>query len=553
ASLLSRNDAISEVVPTSIGSLSELGSSISPTSSPSVRGPTTRPTGGSKEANTKRPSKSHTMPPAMNPVTDSPTQNPTQSPPHITTKPTEGPTEGPVEGPSGSPSQSPTHNPTKRPTTRPTLNPTKRPTLKPTPSAQSPDNELIATEDILYHNSTRSVSVHGKTVVVDAPENENHGVAFVFVKDIESGQWSQHAKLEAPDGAEGGRFGWSVAVYEGTIIVGSYRDDDNGENSGSAHVFVQDGATWTHQAKLLDPNRDAFDYFGKSAELHDGTVIVGACGDDDNGNRSGSAHVFVGDGTTWTHQAKLLAPDGDVEDLFGAAVAVFGDTVIVCAENYDHNGVDSGSCHIYVRRGSEWYHQEKLLAPDGAAGDMFGVNAGIYDNTVVVGASDDDDHGSNSGSAHIYTRIRSEWSHQAKLVAPDAANGDIFGNSIGIYGDTVVAGAWGDNGSDLSSGSAYVYTFGMGQLGPTRPSYWLPLELPATSAAWRLQCTIALLLLGAWVAARHMCFRCRERLLRALRRGAGAGSQPYYVLLALVEVVRHYNQSQLKKKRLKTI
>ena len=49
----------------------------------------------------------------------------------------------------------------------------------------------------------------------------------------------QVAKLLAEDGAVGDRFGFSVAISGTTAIVGAARDDDNGDRSGSAHQMRQ--------------------------------------------------------------------------------------------------------------------------------------------------------------------------------------------------------------------------------------------------------------------------------------------------------------------------
>ncbi|EJK66755.1 hypothetical protein THAOC_12292 [Thalassiosira oceanica] len=100
--------------------------------------------------------------------------------------------------------------------------------------------------------------------------------------------------LLAPDGGPRDYFGWSVAIYGDFIVVGAWYDGDNGFNSGSAHVFVQGGEEWTHQAKLLAPDGAAGDEFGNGVAIHRNSVVVGAYRDDDNGNESGSAHTFVG-------------------------------------------------------------------------------------------------------------------------------------------------------------------------------------------------------------------------------------------------------------------
>ena len=57
------------------------------------------------------------------------------------------------------------------------------------------------------------------------------------MRDVATNKWSQQAKLLPNKGAVGDRFGNSVAIHEGTVIVGADGDDDNGDESGSAYIF----------------------------------------------------------------------------------------------------------------------------------------------------------------------------------------------------------------------------------------------------------------------------------------------------------------------------
>ncbi|EJK54360.1 hypothetical protein THAOC_26021, partial [Thalassiosira oceanica] len=122
--------------------------------------------------------------------------------------------------------------------------------------------------------------------------------------------------LLAPDGAAYDYFGRSAAISQDTIVVGADGDDDgdddNGISSGSAHIIVRNGEEWKHKAKLQAPDGAAGDRFGRSVAIYEDTIVVVAY-DDDNGDRSGSAHVFVRSGEDWMHQAKLLAPDGTID------------------------------------------------------------------------------------------------------------------------------------------------------------------------------------------------------------------------------------------------
>jgi regulation of enolase protein 1 (concanavalin A-like superfamily) len=134
------------------------------------------------------------------------------------------------------------------------------------------------------------------------------------------------------------------------------------------------------------------------------TALIGASGDDDNGDSSGSAYVFTRDGSgNWTEQAKLTASDGVLGDQFGLSVSVDGDTALIGARGDDDNGARSGSAYVFTRDGSgNWTEQDKLTASDGAQDDQFGLSVSVDGDTALIGAHFDDDNGTNSGSAYIF-------------------------------------------------------------------------------------------------------------------------------------------------------
>ena len=302
-----------------------------------------------------------------------------------------------------------------------------------------------------------SVSISGDTAVVganlDQDAGSNSGSAYVFVRSGTT--WTQQAKLTASDAAAGDSFGKSVSISGDTALVGAKRNDDAGTQSGSAYVFVRSGTTWTEQAKLTASDAAAFDEFGFSVSISGDTVVVAAFLDDDAGSGSGSAYVFVRSGTTWTQQAKLTASDGAAVDFFGESISISGDTALVGAINDDDAGSNSGSAYVFVRSGTTWTQQAKLTASDAAASDQFGESVSISGDTAAVGAFRDDDAGSQSGSAYVFVRSGTTWTQQAKLTASDAATGDHFGNSVSISGDTALIGA---NLNNSSTGSAYIFS-----------------------------------------------------------------------------------------------
>jgi FG-GAP repeat len=304
-----------------------------------------------------------------------------------------------------------------------------------------------------------SVAIDGDTIVVGADLDDDagsfSGSAYVFVRSGTS--WSQQAKLTAGDAAAGDQFGFSVGISDETVVVGAVSDDTAaGTDAGSAYVFVRSGTSWSQQAKLTAGDAAAFDLFGFAVGINGETVGVGAPGDN---SAAGSTYVFVRSGTSWSQQAKLTASDAAAGDNFGRnAVRISGDTLVVGAP-FDATGAgaDAGSAYVFVRSGTSWSQQAKLTASDAAAGDLFGLSVGISGDTVVAGARADDDGGTDSGSAYVFTRSGTSWSQQQKLTASDAAAGDSFGLAVSISGNTVVAGASNDDDGGTSSGSAYVF------------------------------------------------------------------------------------------------
>jgi len=305
----------------------------------------------------------------------------------------------------------------------------------------------------------RSVSISSDTAIVGAHYDDDNGTdsgsAYVLARS--GSDWALQRKLVASDGAANDMFGVSVSASGDTVVVGAPDTDEHGSNSGSAYVFVRSGAAWTEQQKLIASDAAGIDSFGTSVSVSDDTAIVGAIGDDDNGSSSGSAYVFVRSGSNWTEQQKLVPSDGAQNDLFGGTVSLNGDTAIFGVENDQDNGAHSGSAYVFVGSGSNWTQQQKLVPSDGAEDDNFGGSVSVSGDTAIVGARSDDDNGSYSGSAYAFVRSGTVWTEQQKLVPTDAVQSQTFGTSVSVTGDIAVVGAAGDADNGINSGAAYVF------------------------------------------------------------------------------------------------
>jgi len=300
-----------------------------------------------------------------------------------------------------------------------------------------------------------SVSVSGDYAVVGARRDDDNGSdagsAYVFKRTDTS--WAQEAKLLRSDGAADDAFGHSVSISGDYTVVGARGDDDNGNDAGSAYVYKRTYPGWTQEAKLLASDGAGGDEFGWSVSISGDYAVVGASWLF-SGNVNGSAYVFKRTGTSWAQEAQLLASDGAEHDRFGYSVSISGDYAVVGAWRDDDNGSSSGSAYVFRRTGTSWAEEAKLIASDGAASDYFGYSVSISGDYAIVGARGD----GNSGSAYVFKRTGTSWVEEAKLLASDGAGGDQFGRSISISGDYAIVGAHSDdNDNGKDAGSAYIF------------------------------------------------------------------------------------------------
>ena len=308
-----------------------------------------------------------------------------------------------------------------------------------------------------------SVDIQGSTAVVGAFGDNtgasmfsSEGSAFVFTT-VDGMTWNLQQQLFANDPVGADWFGYSIAIDGDTIVVGAYQADGKVINSvsGAAYVFRRNGVTWTQESKLGGDDSVGYDRFGCSVDISGDSVVVGAWRDDDAGTSSGSAYVFVRSNTSWAQQGKLTASDAAGSDAFGETVAIDGDTVVVGATGNDEGGSGSGSAYVFLRTDSNWAEQQKLMASDASVSDSFGSSVAILGDEVLVGATGVDiGMLKSAGAVYRFTRNMTTWTEQEKLTAGVPADGDGFGGSVASDPDIFVVGSESGNGMVANSGAA---------------------------------------------------------------------------------------------------
>jgi len=247
------------------------------------------------------------------------------------------------------------------------------------------------------------LSISGDYAIIGAVGSDGivseSGAAYIFKRTDTI--WVEEQKIFASDGAWFVGFG-HPAISGDYAIVGASGDDENGEDSGAAYIFRRD-SSWVEVTRLKPNDADTGDRFGSSVSIFGDYAIVCASSSDGNVSNSGSAYIFKRENNNWFQKQKIFASDGAAGDGFGLfSVSISEGYAIVGAFGDDDNGNSSGSAYVFRKTDTTWVQEHKLTASDGAEGDSFGISVSISGEYAIVGAEGDDDNGNSSGSAYIY-------------------------------------------------------------------------------------------------------------------------------------------------------
>ncbi|MGH2543701.1 MAG: hypothetical protein ACRDIB_12930, partial [Ardenticatenaceae bacterium] len=226
---------------------------------------------------------------------------------------------------------------------------------------------------------------------------------------------------------------------------------------------------FAERALLYSSNGGDFDGFGDAVALSaDGSlVVVGA--PEAFGDGAGKAYLFAQPAGDWggqlTEAARRRASDGRYRDHFGGAVAISDDgrTIVVGASEHFST---AGAVYVFEQPAGGWsgtvMQTATLRASDPHHGDYLGGAVAISGDTIVAGAFGNDVGGNaEQGTLYLYLKPPTGWvstTESARLIASDGVTNDYLGGAVTRAGARVVAGAKGaDVGSTLSAGATYLF------------------------------------------------------------------------------------------------
>lgn len=305
----------------------------------------------------------------------------------------------------------------------------------------------LTSSDAMPQDWFGDIAVDGDRAVVSAPtcfcaEARPAGAVFVFRR--EGTTWTEEAKLTVTDVEQPyDAFANAVSISGDRVVVGARWDYHDDAASGAAYVFRREGSDWVRETKLTSEGSEN-DEFGFSVSMDGDYLAVSAVCEEVAGVSGfcvGSVYVFKRKGKTWTLRAKLSGSDASDRDYFGYSVCLDGDLLIVGANRA--SGIGAGSAYVFRRRGNSWTEEAKLVPDDARSGGSFGDSVAISGNTALVGGvfAGGGPSGENNGAVYVFRRVGDEWLESNRLFAADEADGDLFGISVAVNGNTAAAGA----------------------------------------------------------------------------------------------------------------
>jgi hypothetical protein len=308
----------------------------------------------------------------------------------------------------------------------------------------------------------KSLAIHGNTIVVGGNYTDIKGAAYVFVKP-ENGwkNMTETAVLRRSNTEESKNFGTDVAIHGDMIVVPDYLNSEYEKYGGAVYVFQKPDGGWvdtTETAELMPSDLQSYTYFGKAVDCDDNTIVVGATGSFNGHLYCGAVYVFDKPAGGWkdtTETAMLLASDAEERDYLGKVVAIDNNTIVAGAHQDDDHGSESGAVYVFTKLASGWTdttETAKITPSDASERSYFGTDVDIFMDTLVVGASTE--------SAYLFVKSDTGWTgikETAIFKASDNRFLDRFGYAVDIHNTTVIVGAYGADGLGSSSGALYIF------------------------------------------------------------------------------------------------
>lgn len=305
-----------------------------------------------------------------------------------------------------------------------------------------------------------TISSHENNLFIGSLYDDDHGNnsgSVTILKNIDN-SWIQIQKLSMSDeiGAMGDQFSYSISTDGLNLAIGSPGDDEYGINSGSVYIYNRINNKWLLSEIIYPQDNLDYQYFGSSVDIKSNQLIIGSPqGTFASQNGNGKAYYYEYENDQWNLKQELSSDNIGSNGLFGYAVKIFSNTIIIGAPFND-----VGSVYVFNENNNTWNLTQKLMSNQNDHQDMFGVSLDMDATKIVVGAINQLFINSSdyiTGATHIFELNEGDWD-RSQIIYPSGLNSRVdFGVSVKLSGETLVVGAKNDRVSGSITGSVYLY------------------------------------------------------------------------------------------------
>ena len=260
-------------------------------------------------------------------------------------------------------------------------------------------------------------------------------------------------RVMASDATVDANFGVSLDLSGDRAVVGAVRDVPE----GSAYVFERISGVWVETAKLTasDPGQD--ERFGAAVAIDGDWIAIGDFFDNGHAMQAGAVYLFHYSGGTWVEDVKLTPADLAAVDEFGWELDLDGGRLVASAAGVDGASATQGALYVFELEGTHWVQKARIDDPGAGADDVFGSSVAVSGDRILAGARGSDLAAKDAGTAYVFVLQGGSWVLEATLDAPDAEVMAQFGEDVALQGSRALVGAYLHGLND--PGAAYVFEY----------------------------------------------------------------------------------------------
>ena len=336
-----------------------------------------------------------------------------------------------------------------------------------------PDNNLANGDNF---GKGVKMNAAGDMIAIGAPNKTPQGTAFtnsglIYIYTRTGNTWVRQSVITASDHASNLLFGSDIDSNPTMtrIAVGAPGATVSGQtNCGAIYIFNRSGNTWTQEAKLVMTTAIASAQMARTVRLSaDGSRAAGSCWQEPSGgNTIGSIYVFVRNGTTWSQEAKLVSNTAGTNEAFGYSFAIEKNGNYIFSGqpgNIGDTNTTVGRVLLFKRTGSTWTYVSSINPTDTAKRNRFGTKVSLdMSGSILAVAADRNADGAVTlaGAVFLYNVVNEVATQTAELKGSDITTTNRLGGGMGLSPDGLTVGAASLDKvvSSVTGGATYIFS-----------------------------------------------------------------------------------------------